>query len=170
MKQRPAFIKHWRDIQDEDNACYPDSSELLSIGSPFGRIMGLQRIGIHHEVLPPGRRSSWPHAESEEEEFVYVIEGHPQAWINGELHDLEPGDGVGFPAGTGVTHTFINNSQSNVRLLVIGERKKPNNKIYYAKNPEQKEKRNDWWHDWPRQEMGSHDGLPEGLRNKIIKG
>lgn len=63
----------------------------------------------------------------------------------------------------------INNSISDVQLLVIGERKRPNNKIYYAKNPDQKEKRNDWWHDWPEQEMGSHDGLQAGLRNKIIK-
>lgn len=159
MKARPEFIQHWRDIQEEDNAHYPDSQELLSIGSPFGRTMGLKRIGVHHEVLPSGRRTSWPHAESEEEEFVYVIEGYPQAWINGDLYDLQPGDGIGFPAGrTGITHTFINNSQDDVRLLVIGERK-PNNKIYYAKNPEQKEKRKDWWHDWPLQEMRSHDGF-----------
>jgi uncharacterized cupin superfamily protein len=166
MKQRPECIKNWRDIQQKDDAHYPDSAELLSIGSPFSQMMGLKRLGIHHEILLPGRRTSYPHAESEEEEFVYVIEGNPQVWINGTLYDLEPGDGVGFPAGTGITHTFINNSQSDVRLLVIGERSKPNNKVYYAKNPEQKEKRNDWWHDWPKQEMGSHDGLPERLNTK----
>lgn len=163
MKNRPEFIKNWRDIQEKDNAHYPDSKELLSIGSPFGRIMGLQRLGIHHEILPPGRRTSWPHAESEEEEFVYVIEGKPHVWINGDLYELEPGDGVGFASGTGITHTFINNSENDVHLLVVGEKLKQN-KVYYAKNPEQKEKRKDWWHDWPQQEMGSHDGLPDRLR------
>jgi hypothetical protein len=35
------------------------------------------------------------------------------------------------------------------------------NKVYYAEHPGQKEKRKDWWHDWPEQEMGSHTGIPD---------
>ena len=42
------------------------------------------------EVLEPGHRSSLPHAEATEEECVYVLEGNPSAWIDGELHPLEP--------------------------------------------------------------------------------
>lgn len=82
-------------------SCYKSSNgdELLSIGSPFGKVFGLKRLGIHHELLPPGRRTSWPHAEKTEEEFVYVIEGTPDVWIDGNLHQLNPGDGVGFPPG-----------------------------------------------------------------------
>ena len=110
---------------------YPGSDELLSIGSPFGRVFGLTRLGIHHELLPPGRRTSYPHAEGTEEEFVYVIEGNPDAWIDGHLHQLVPGDGVGFPAGTGICHTFINNTDQNVRLLVVGESSRPDNRIFY---------------------------------------
>ena len=158
--KRPDNIKHFSEIQDPDNAHYPNSDELLSIGSPFSRHMGLKKLGIHHEVLPPGRRTSYPHAESAEEEFVYVIEGHPSVWLNGNLYELNPGDAVAFPAGSGITHTFINNSDKDARLLVVGETSKPENKIYYAKNPELKAIRKDWWHDWPEQEMGSHDGMP----------
>jgi uncharacterized cupin superfamily protein len=91
---RPPFIKHYSEIKQPDNSHYSGSDELHSIGSPFGRVFGLQRLGIHHELLPPGRRTSYPHAESMEEEFVYVIEGNPDAWINGHLHRLAPGDGV----------------------------------------------------------------------------
>ena len=54
----------------------------------------------------------------------YVLEGYPEAWINGYLWKLEPGDSVGFPAGTGVCHTFINNTSEEVRLLVVGEANK----------------------------------------------
>lgn len=74
--------------------------------------------------LPPGRRTSYPHAESDEEEFIYVLEGYPEVWINGYLWKLEPGDSVGFPAGTGVCHTFLNNTEQEVRLLVVGEANK----------------------------------------------
>lgn len=99
--KKPDCIKHWRDVEGPDDATYPDSNELFSIGSPLARSLGLRRIGIHHERLPPGRRTSYPHAESDEEEFIYVLEGYPEAWINGYLWKLEPGDSVGFPAGTG---------------------------------------------------------------------
>lgn len=47
----------------------------------LGATAGLQRIGVNLQRLPPGTRSSWPHGESDEEEFVYVIDGEVQAWI-----------------------------------------------------------------------------------------
>jgi hypothetical protein len=37
--ERPSCIKHWQELQKPDNASYPDSSELLSIGSPLGRFL-----------------------------------------------------------------------------------------------------------------------------------
>ena len=71
---RPQFIKHYSEIQDPPGK-YETSDELFSIGSPFAKVFGLKKLGIHHELLHPGRRTSFPHAESAEEEFVYVIEG-----------------------------------------------------------------------------------------------
>ncbi|MBM0176938.1 hypothetical protein JNR97_28420 [Klebsiella pneumoniae] len=35
---------------------YPDSPERFSIGAPLGRGLRLNRLGIHHERLPPGRQ------------------------------------------------------------------------------------------------------------------
>jgi uncharacterized cupin superfamily protein len=120
---RPPFIKHYSEIKQPDNSHYSGSNELHSIGSPFGRVFGLQRLGIHHELLPPGRRTSYPHAESMEEEFVYVIEGNPDAWVDGYLHRLAPGDGVGVPAGTEICHTFINNTENRDRPLPRSRRR-----------------------------------------------
>jgi uncharacterized cupin superfamily protein len=162
---RPPCIAHWLEIEEAEAWCYSGDDEKMSRGAAFGRHFGLARIGIHHERLPPGHRSSYPHAESAEEEFVYVIEGTPDAWIDGQLHRLVPGDAVGFPAGTGMCHSFINNTDADVRLLVVGEATKPENRIYYARNPERRAMRDDWWDDIPARPMGDHDGLSDQVRD-----
>lgn len=167
MSERPTFIRHWRDIQDTDDARYPGSNELLSIGSNFGRAFGMRRVGFHHELIPPGRRTSWPHAERDEDEFAFVIEGTPDVWIDGVLHRLQPGDAVGFPAGTGIAHTFINNSGTAVRLLVSGERSRPDSQCHYPLHPKRNaEIGNDHWRDAPCVLKGAHDGLPDALRDQ----
>ena len=134
--ERPSFIRHWSELEKPDDRHYAGDTELMCIGAPLGSTVGLTRIGIHHERLPPGRRTSYPHAESAEEEFVLVLEGAPDVWIDGHLHRLRAGDAVGFPAGTGICHTFLNNSQDEVRLLVLGEANKAENRIRYPLNEE----------------------------------
>ncbi len=161
MTQRPDCIRHWQALEGEDNEHYADSDERMSIGAPLGRLLGLTRLGIHHERLLPGRRLSYPHAESAEEEFIFVLEGHPDAWINGELYPLSPGDAVAFPAGTGICHTFINNSEHETRFLVVGETRKPENRITYPLNPDYEATRKDRWLNPPEHPMGNHSGLPD---------
>jgi len=138
----------------------PGDAELMAIGAPLGRKLGLTRIGIHHHRLLPGRRTSYPHAESAEEEFVFVLEGTPDVWIDGELHRLAEGDAVGFSAGTGICHTFLNNTDREVRLLVIGEANKPDNLIRYPMNDAYEATRADCWVAWPSRQLGAHDGKP----------
>jgi uncharacterized cupin superfamily protein len=158
---RPSSIAHWRAIETPDESHYDGDDEPMGFGAALGRHLGLTRIGVHHERLPPGRRTSYPHAESAEEEFVYVIEGTPDVWLDGALHRLAPGDSVGFPAGTGICHTFINNSDSEVCLLVIGETPKPENRIFYPRNLDRQVMREDWWVDAPGHPRGDHDGLSD---------
>ncbi len=157
--ERPDFIANWRDLEGADDACYPDDTELLSVGAPIGRLLGLTRIGVHHERLPPGRRTSYPHAESAEEEFAFVLEGRPDVWIDGVLHPLVPGDFIAFPAGTGICHAFLNNTDEEVRLLVGGERPKPENRIHYPLNQAHEATRDDRWTDVEPRTLGDHDGM-----------
>lgn len=159
MMDKPDFIGNWRQLEGEDNRHYPGDAELLSIGAPLGRRLGLQRIGVHHERLPPGRRTSYPHAESAEEEFVYVLEGNPDVWIDGILYGLVPGDAVAFPAGTGICHSFLNNTAAEVRLLVVGERPKNENRVHYPLNREHERTRTDKWTDVTPRKLGGHDGM-----------
>jgi uncharacterized cupin superfamily protein len=159
---RPGCIVPWRAVQEADDSRYPGSDELHSMGSPLGEATGLEVMGVHHELLPPGRRTSWPHAERDLEEFVYVLSGRPQVWIDGEVHDLEPGNGVGFPKGTGIAHTFLNNTAEDVRLLVIGEKSRPGAKIHYPLHPARNAAIGErHWQDRPARSLGPHDGLPD---------
>ena len=164
--ERPPFIAHWSELEKPDDSHYDGDDELMSIGAPLGRLFGLTRIGIHHERLPPGRRTSFPHAERTEEEFVYVLEGAPDAWIDGHLHPLKPGDAVGFPAGTGIAHTFINNSDAEVRLLVFGEKRPEDNTFFYPLHPERPLEREFFWEGHPEHALGPHDGMPDKVRAK----
>jgi uncharacterized cupin superfamily protein len=159
---RPDFIRHFLELQDPDNSHYPGSDELLSFGSPLGRKLGLQRLGIHHEHLPPGRRSSWPHAESAEEEFFFVLEGEPDVWIDGYLHRMREGEACAFAAGTGISHCVINNTRQPVRLFVVGESGVPNSKIFYPLHPQRRAQIPDhWWGDSPARSLGPHRGEPD---------
>ncbi|MEP7241927.1 MAG: cupin domain-containing protein [Devosia sp.] len=166
---RPSAIVHWTEIERPDDKHYSGDDELMNINAPLGRHFGFKRLGIHHERLLPGRRTSYPHAESAEDEFVHVIEGTPDVWLDGVLHQLVPGDSVGFPAGTGETHSFLNNTESEVRLLVVGDTSRPENRIYYARNPERRALRSDWWDDWPERPLGDHDGLTDKVRSERAK-
>ena len=91
-----------------------------------------------------------------------MIEGAPDLWLDGHVKRLRPGDGVGFPAGTGLSHTFINNTDSDVRLLVVGEASRQRSRIHYPLHPKRNAdigSRN--WSDIPARELGPHDGLPD---------
>lgn len=90
----------------------------------LGKLLGTKRIGVNVVILPPGTRSSDPHAESLEEEFGYVVSGSPTLWIDGETVQLQPGHGFGFPSGTGICHSVINESLEPAVILAIGERTK----------------------------------------------
>lgn len=168
MTARHPAIVHWSEIEDREDWSYVQSDEPMSRGAAFGRHFGLARIGIHHVRLMPGRRSSFPHAESHEDEFVHVIEGTPDVWLDGVLHRLRPGDGVGFPAGTGLSHSFLNNTDSDVMLIVVGDRSMAENRIVYPVNPDRKAVRSDWWEDAPPRTLGPHDGLTD-VRRAALK-
>jgi uncharacterized cupin superfamily protein len=161
---RPPFIVSTEDVP-ETLGQYKNSDEGLAFTRPVGAAAGLMRLGVNLVRLPPGHRTSWPHAESNEEEFVFVLEGRVEAWIDGVTHVMTAGDFAAFPAGTGISHTVLNNGEVDAKLLVGGEADKADNRIFYPCHPQ---RRNDmkwsrWW-DAPPRPLGPHDGLPDALR------
>ncbi len=162
QRSRPPFIISSSAVE-ETRGQYPNSDELLGFTRRVGRAAGLRRIGINVVRLPPGHRTSWPHAEEMEEELVYVLEGTVDAWVDGVLHAMTRGDFAAFPSGTGICHSFINNSDSEATLLVGGEADKSDNRIYYPLHPQRQGDMpwSHWWHDVPKREQGPDDGRPQ---------
>ena len=164
---RPPFIVQEADVPEE-RWSYPGSTELLAFGRPIGRLAGLERSGVHVERIPPGVRLSWPHAEEDEEEWAYVIEGSPSVWIDGIVHVLKAGDFVAFPAGAGVCHTFINDSEVDAKLLVGGEASKPANRIFYPLDPSRREQMGERY--WPLESTWVAQGAMTANRSRVHSG
>lgn len=125
----PSFVIHVSEVKEEEG-CYPSpfDAEKLSLGKDLGTAVGSQTIGLWQELLPPGRRTSFTHAHSREEELVYVLSGTcslrviPQGGSASE-YPLRAGHIASFPAGTGIAHCIVNYSSSDAVLLVFGERR-----------------------------------------------
>lgn len=143
-------------IKKNKNQISKDTSAYID--ADFSRFLTSSRLALHWITLKPHSKTSYPHAESHEEEFVYVHKGYPHAWINGFLYSLQPGDALGFPAGTGIAHCLINNSHEEIELIVLGELSKKENKCSFPINPELKSKYEKiWWGDFPVQNFGPHN-------------
>lgn len=95
-RSRPPFIISSHDVVETPGS-YTGTDEVFSYARAIGRAAGLQRLGLHLVRVPPGQRTSLPHAEEDEEEFVVVLEGEVDAWIDGDLHPMRAGDLTAFP-------------------------------------------------------------------------
>ena len=52
-------------------------------------------------------------------------------------------------------------ARDEVRLMVIGERPRDDNRIRYPLNEAYERSRADRWVDWPVRPIGEHDGMPD---------
>ena len=95
-----------------------DGREKKALGNAFG----LTNFGVNLTRLAPGAISALKHAHSRQDEFVYVLEGHPTLYTNEGSKVLAPGMCAGFKAGTGDAHQLSNRSDQDVVYLEIGDR------------------------------------------------
>lgn len=139
----PPFIARSEEVPEEEGSYpAPFDAEKLSFGRDLGSAAGTRALGIWRERLPPGRRTSFTHAHLREEEAVYVLSGRPSVrWVEpgrgpeaAQEKELRPGDLIAFRAGTAIAHTFVNRSDEDAELLVVGERK-PSERVFYPEDP-----------------------------------
>ena len=76
----------------------------------LGDLFGLTNFGVNLTTLQPGAVSSLRHAHTRQDEFVYVLEGHPTLLTDRGATPLGPGDCAGFKAGTGDAHCLRNDT------------------------------------------------------------
>ncbi|HEX3652490.1 MAG TPA: cupin domain-containing protein [Rhizomicrobium sp.] len=164
----PEYVAHWGDLLTKKAGRYPKSDEDLVLNARFDNRARFSRIAMRVQVLKPGRRTSWPHAERDESEFVYVVSGNVDAWNDGWITPMSEGDFIGWRNGTGITHTIINNGDEDAVIIVGGERSRMINQYWYTFHPKyNKEIGAGYWADHPVPKLGPHDGLPDRLRVKV---
>jgi uncharacterized cupin superfamily protein len=89
---------------------------------PLGDLFGLTNFGVNLTRLAPGAVSALRHAHSRQDEFIYVLEGHPTLVTDAGEERLAPGMCAGFKAGSGNAHHLVNRTQADVLYLEVGDR------------------------------------------------
>ena len=87
----------------------------------LGDLFGLRTFGVNLTRLLPGAVSSLHHGHSQQDEFIYILEGTPTLITDAGETTLSPGMCAGFPAG-GTAHHLVNRSSADVVLLEAGDR------------------------------------------------
>jgi uncharacterized cupin superfamily protein len=88
----------------------------------LGDLFGLSNFGVNLTRLAPGAMSALRHAHARQDEFIYVLEGHPTLHTDLGMTRLAPGMCAGFKAGTGDAHRLLNESDADVVYLEVGDR------------------------------------------------
>ena len=89
---------------------------------PLGDMFGLRNFGVNLTRLAPGAVSALRHAHTRQDEFIYVLEGHPTLVTDAGETALEPGMCAGLRAGTGDGHDLVNRGAQDVVYLEVGDR------------------------------------------------
>ena len=96
----------------------------------LGNAFGLRNFGVNLTRLAPGAHSALRHAHTKQDEFVFVLEGHPTLITDRGRTPLGPGMCAGFAAGTGDAHHLVNESSDDVVYLEIGDRTPADEVVY----------------------------------------
>ena len=90
--------------------------------SQLGEVFGLANFGVNLTRLAPNSVSALRHAHTKQDEFVYILQGHPTLHTDEGCSTLGPGMCAGFKAGTGNGHRLINETSEEVVYLEVGDR------------------------------------------------
>lgn len=88
----------------------------------LGNALSLTQFGVNLVTLEPGAWSSQRHWHTNEDEFVYVLEGALTLVTDAGEQVLGPGMAAGFPAGVADGHQMINRGDGPAVYLEVGTR------------------------------------------------
>ena len=96
----------------------------------LGDLFGLQNFGVNLTRLEPGAASSLRHAHAKQDEFIYILQGHPTLRTDEGATRLSPGMCAGFRAGSGNAHHLVNLTTEDVVYLEVGDRTPDESVVY----------------------------------------
>jgi uncharacterized cupin superfamily protein len=97
----------------------------------IGDLAGLTQFGVNLTRLPPRCWSSQRHWHTDEDEFVFVIEGELVLVTDSGEEILRGGDCAGFKAGTAEGHHLQNRSDRDAVVLEVGTRRPDDDCVFY---------------------------------------
>lgn len=132
MKKTPAIVAAEADPVTRPSL-YPAPFAQRMAGRTKRRLgdhFGLSNFGVNLTTLAPGASSALRHAHSRQDEFIYVVSGHPTLHTDAGMERLAPGLCAGFKAGTGDAHRLMNETDADVTYLEIGDRSAGDEAMY----------------------------------------
>lgn len=96
----------------------------------LGDLFGLSNFGVNLTRLLPGACSALRHAHAKQDEFIYILHGHPVLLTDAGETQLSPGMCAGFKAGTGDGHHLVNRTNDEVSYLEVGDRSTGDSAVY----------------------------------------
>jgi uncharacterized cupin superfamily protein len=122
-RKLPAFDPF--QIPESNATSYPEKFKPLNSrrwNRRLGDHVGLTNFGVNLTRVEPGAQTSARHAHTRQDEFIWVIEGTVMLETNEGAQTLNAGMCAGFPAGGGNAHRFVNKTDKDVLLLIVGDR------------------------------------------------
>jgi uncharacterized cupin superfamily protein len=123
----PATVPEWH------GSVYPEPFRAR-LGTrakrPIGSALGLTHFGVNLTRLEPGAWSALRHWHSQEDEFVYVLEGEVTLVTDAGEQPLRAGMVAGFAAGVADGHHLINRTDRPALYLEVGDRA-PDDEVRY---------------------------------------
>ncbi len=96
----------------------------------LGDLFGLSNFGVNVTRIVPGGISALRHSHSKQDEFLYVLQGHPVLVTDQGETLLAPGMCAGFKAGSSNGHQLVNRTDADVLYLEVGDRT-PGDQVTY---------------------------------------
>ncbi len=146
MSARPAAVVAAEVAPRTKPSNYPEPFASRMAGRvkrPLGDQFGLTSFGVNLTRLPPGAVSALHHRHSGQDEFIYVLEGHPTLVTDAGPIELCPGMVAGFPA-RGTAHHLENQTNADCLILEVGDRT-PGDTVTYTSDDLQAEAGADRW-------------------------
>lgn len=105
-----------KELLPED--CIDASRQMTTL--LLGRAGGSERLYSNIDRLTPGAKSCKFHSHSLQEEFFLVLRGRGVLRLGDKTYQICEGSCFSKPAGKGIAHQFINDSDDMLEILDVG--------------------------------------------------